>query len=115
MTYCFTCRECGYRVESNVREPVPTCSRALHGSVVMQRDYRAENAAPQTFGLKREREAGGRRAMRDAILPTVEDFKSPEDPDGEKGLRAWADETKPKEGNKNPLWPDMKKKVFSVG
>lgn len=30
------------------------------------------------------------------FLPTTEDFKSPEDPDGTKGLRKWREEHAPK-------------------
>jgi len=114
MTYCFVCPECGARQEMRAYGEVPWCSNdhGTAGVLPMRRDYRTEAAAPQTLQLKREREAGGRRAIRDLFLPKAKDFESPSDPDGEKGLRAWADETKPKDGNTKPLWPDMKKKVF---
>jgi hypothetical protein len=125
MMYCFVCRDCGYRVETNVREPAPTHFHSWKPGakknvqplreVTMQRDYRTENVAPQVVQLKREREAGGRSAVRDMFLPTAKDFESASDPDGQKGLRKWADETKPKDGNKKPYWPDMKKKTFAVG
>jgi len=109
-TYCWKCPACGLTTEAPAGYRA-TCSVG-HTHMPMMRDYRAENAAPQTLQLKREREAGGRRAMRDLFLPVAKDFESATDQDGEKGLRAWADETKPKDGNKKPLWPDMKRKVF---
>jgi hypothetical protein len=119
MTYVFRCDVCGERAEQSAREPVPWC---IHRELAivrpiepMRRDYRAENVAPQVVQLKREREAGGSSAVRDLFLPKAKDFESPSDPDGEKGLRAWADETKPKDGNKKPNWPAMKKKVHAVG
>ena len=114
MTYCFKCPECGARQETRAYDTVPWClfDHGRSGAVPMQRDYRSENAAPAVTQLKKEREAGGRRAIRDLFLPTTKDFESASDPDGEKGLRQWADETKPKDGNTKPLWPDMKKKVF---
>ena len=108
MTYCFRCVECNELVESHSRYPYPT--HACGGQ--LRRSWRDENVAPQTLQLKREREAGGRRAMRDTMLPVQKDFESPEDPDGSRGIREWADGMKPKDGNKNPLWPDMPKKVF---
>lgn len=55
--------------------------------------------------IRRERERGGASAVRDLFLPTRKDFEGPGDPDGGKGLRAWADEHDPKPGNKNPLYP----------
>lgn len=62
--------------------------------------------------LKRERERGGARAVRDLFLPTAKELAGPGDPDGEKGIRAWADEHQPKPGNAKPLYPDIPKKVF---
>ena len=117
MTYCFKCPECGARQETRAYDTVPWClfDHGQAGAGPMARDYRTEAAAPATLQLKREREAGGRSAIRDLFLPTTEDFKGPSDPDGEKGLRAWADETKPKDGNTKPLWPEMKKKTHAVG
>jgi hypothetical protein len=114
MTYIYACRMCGRQVESRQHGASILCGDS-HVPMTMLRDYRAEGVAPQVVQLKREREAGGRSAIRDLFLPTTKDFESPTDPDGEKGLRAWADETKPKDGNTKPLWPDMKKKVHAVG
>ncbi len=114
MTYCFKCPSCGARQDTHAYDTVPWCllDHGQAGAVPMARDYRAENAAPAVTQLKREREAGGRSAIRDLFLPTTKDFESASDPDGEKGLRNWADEQKPKDGNTKPLWPDMKRKVF---
>ena len=119
MTYVFRCDVCGERAEVSVREPVPWC---IHRELAivrpiepMRRDYRAENVAPQTVQLKREREAGGSSAVRDLFLPTAKELAGPGDPDGEKGIREWADSQKPKDGNKRPNWPEMKKKTFAVG
>lgn len=129
MKYLYRCPVpgCEVRADSNIYAPspdyFPACGahtfagarRVDEGLVVMVRDYRAENVAPQVLPLKREREAGGPSAVRDLFLPTAKDFESPSDPDGQKGIRAWADEQKPKDGNKKPHWPDMKKKTFAVG
>ena len=115
--YCFICRACGYRVETTVRDPAPVCkhvqvNRPGAPDETMARDYRAEAASPQVANLKREREAGGPSAVRDMFLPTAKDYESPSDPDGQKGLRKWADEHAPAAGNKRPSYPEMKKVSF---
>jgi hypothetical protein len=125
MTYVFTCRDCGYQVETNVREPAPTHFHSWkpgakknpqpRREVVMQRDYRAESSSPLVANLKREREAGGRSAVRDMFLPTAKDYESPSDPDGSKGIRKWAEEHAPADGNKRPDYPDIPKKSFAMG
>ena len=118
MTYLFTCRLCGYVVETNVREPVPWCKHPGGPRAAiepMSRDYRAEAASPQVANLKREREAGGPSAVRDMFLPTAKEYESPSDPDGSKGIRKWAEEHQPADGNKRPSYPDIPKKSFRMG
>jgi len=116
MTYVFTCPECGRYVETSVREPSPSCAcKKMAHPTEMARNYRAEAASPQVANLKREREAGGRSAVRDMFLPTAKDYESPSDPDGSKGIRKWADEHAPADGNKRPDYPDMPKKSFAMG
>ncbi len=105
MTYCFRCSVCASSFEASDRE-------ARHCGVLSSRDYKAEAAAPQTLQLKREREAGGRTAIRDMFLPSAKDFQSPSDPDGQKGIRQWNDEHGPRASNKNPLRPETARKVF---
>ena len=114
MTYCFRCPECGARQETRAYDVVPWClqDHGRVGAAPMQRDYRSENAAPAVTQLKREREAGGRSAVRDLFLPKAKDFESPSDPDGSKGIRQWNDEHGPREGNKAPLRPETKRVSF---
>jgi hypothetical protein len=110
-TYLFRCRECGMKASGIY----PDAEHAiLEGeSHDWVRDYKAENVGlTGMVQMKREREAGGSRAVRDLFLPKQRDFESPEDPDGSRGIRAWADEHAPKESNKRPLWPDMPRKTF---
>jgi predicted RNA-binding Zn-ribbon protein involved in translation (DUF1610 family) len=110
-TYCFKCRSCGagfsLTVASVGEMTCPSCGR---GEVV--RDYRSENVGVQTVALKRERERGGTSAVRDLFLPTTKDFEGPGDPDGAKGIRNWAVEHGPREGNAKPLYPDIPKRSF---
>lgn len=110
-TYCFRCRVC----EATFQIPATT----WHGSACptcgmdgIVRDYRAEGVGVQVVQLQRERERGGRSAVRDTFLPTAKDFESPSDPDGAKGIRQWADEHAPREGNSKPLYPDIPKRSF---
>lgn len=112
MTYVFKCPECGYLVESAVRDPAPECN---HGDVTdtnepMLRDYRAEAAGVQVAEMGRQREQSldgksGREAQRDVFLPTVAEY-------GEKYVRNWNDSHAPKSGNKSPLYPEVPKRSF---
>ena len=109
MTYCFRCLECGWQGEFASRDtPLHTCA----GGATVVRDWKRENAAPATLQLKREREAGGRTAIRDLFLPKQEDFADASDPEGEKGMQGWLEEHGPKDSNKSPLYPDHKRKSF---
>jgi len=126
MTYCFKCLWCGYRVDTNVREPAPTCKHfgtmtmgVVDEEVTMQRDYRAENVGVNVAELKSQRERGldgesGRKAQRDVFLPTMSEFVGAGDPTGEKGMREWNDSHAPRETNKRPLYPDVPKRSFAV-
>src|SRR5262249_46132747 len=116
MMYCWRCPLCDCTAETPIRE-APLChpeyTTSGHSSPVsMKRDYRAEAASPTVAGLKREREAGGARALRDHFLPKASDFAGPSDPEGTRGIRAWADRHGPKEGNRRPLWPDIPRRSF---
>lgn len=106
---CATCNEVA-EVTASVTEDyqVPHCS--VHGAMV--RNFRADLPVAAVANLKRERDMGGSRAMRDLFLPTARDFQSPTDPDGQRGLRDWAESHAPREGNAKPLWPEMQKQVF---
>lgn len=108
-TYCYRCRSCGQRWSGGDGH---LCSLP---DVV--RDYQAENVGPLTASLKRMRERGldgisAQKALRDVMLPTADEMRTPSDPTGQKGIRAWAERQVPKEGNKKPLYPDMEKQVF---
>ncbi len=122
MTYIFRCRNCLARVEGHLPNPEDhahvVC--ALCGSDRgWTRDYRAEAASVAVSALKRDRERGtdgesGRKALRDLFLPTMDDFRSPSDPTGEKGMREWNDRHGPRETNKKPLYPDVPKRSFAI-
>ncbi len=90
MRYIFTCRPCALDVEVSAREPVPVCK--LHGRMV--RNYRAEGVMPGK-GVYASREMDHWEATR-LFLPTTDDFKGPDDPDGTKGLRKWREEHGPR-------------------
>lgn len=85
----------------------------------MLRDYRAEGFCADVTRLKLERERGldgdsARKAQRDLFLPTMDDFKSPSDPTGEKGMRDWLERHVPRESNKRPLYPEVPRRTFAV-
>lgn len=88
--YTFACPECG-KYEC-VEAPVATGPRApvCHGP--MKRNYRADGIRSNLRDLKREREG----FTKELFLPTAEDYKSPGDPDGTKGLRQWDEDHSPK-------------------
>src|SRR5438128_1587023 len=100
--YSFRCGSCGARAQLSSPigtippPPVHACLGLKGRDTMMRRDYQAD--LPD-FGnavqVKREREAGGREAVRDLFLPTAKDFAGPGDPDGSKGIRAWNDEHDP--------------------
>lgn len=82
------------------------------------RDYRSEAVGFTGLAeMKRQRELGldgdsGRKQMRDLFLPTADDYRSPEDPTGQKGLREWNERHGPRPSNKRPLYPEVERKVF---
>jgi hypothetical protein len=112
-TFCFKCPTCGYSVEGPVRDPAPVCWNG-HDTVDMVRDWRAEGASPGNLTvLRKDREAGVGAARRQAelFLPTADDYRSPSDPTGQKGLREWADTHEPQ--SKRPQYPaDLEKHVY---
>lgn len=110
--YMFKCKTCGTKHASFSPEPssLGLCTHCASGQIV--RDYRAEGVTPATAGLKREREGKDNAWFRDNFLPTADDYKSPEDPDGSKGLKQWNDEHIPADGNKHPVRPEIPKQVF---
>ena len=108
MTYCFKCTGCGARVERTSRD-IPLHDCPSEGHVI--RDYLAENVGIGE-GVRESRREHTNSGYRDLFLPTADDYKSPDDPDGQKGLREWADTHGPREDNKRPMWPEMDRKVF---
>lgn len=84
----------------------------------MVRDYRSEGVGFSGLAeMARQREQGldglsGRKAQRDLFLPTARDFAKPGDRDGQKGMREWNERHGPRPTNKDPLYPDVDKKVF---
>lgn len=108
-TYCFRCPGCGRSRTSNNREFLQ-CGKCWLYDV---RDYRTEGVGVAVAGLKLEREEGGQAALARYMLPHNDDFKSPEDPDGTKGMREWRENHQPKAGNSKPYWPgEVEKKVM---
>lgn len=105
--YCFRCTNC------DVRWCGDFAGQHCESGGPVVRDYRAEAVGLSGIvELRRVREVGGSSAVRDLFLPTAEEYKSPEDPDGSKGIRQWNDEHDPKAGNKRPLRPVVPRKVF---
>lgn len=90
--YCFRCPGCGLRFEDVDPDPLRPCPACGGGPV--NRDYRAEGFSVGP-GVRDIRGMSHEEAAR-LFLPTTEDFKSPEDPDGTKGLRKWREEHVPK-------------------
>ena len=113
-TYVYTCQLCGRSRETNRQEVAP----CWFDGTLDKRDYRAEGAGfIGVAEMKRQRESGldglsGRKAQRDLFLPTAEEMRSPSDPTGQKGIRAWAERHGPRDSNKAPLYPEMDKKVY---
>lgn len=116
-TYCFRCRLCGFRTESTY-SALPNVPCADCGIETLRRDYKAESVGFNGLAqLRKEREAGtdgksGKEAMRDLFLPKAEDFRSPTDSTGERGMREWNDRHAPRESNKAPLYPEVPKRSF---
>ena len=109
--YLFRCRDCGRRHAGFDPDPKLLACESCGSPVI--RDYRAEGVNDGASAkLKREREGKGDAYMRDQFLPTAKDYAGPGDPDGSKGLREWNDTHGPREGNKNPLRPEVPKRVF---
>ena len=85
--YCFYCPTCGRSFETLSRDTSEGCP-ACFSNVV--RDYRAEGVGVSMAALE------SRKADWHDILPTVDDFKKPNDPDGLKGFAKWRSENRPK-------------------
>ena len=112
--FVFVCPSCGYQVTTNIRDPAPTCELRGDGRVVtMRRDYRAEGVGFGNLGqLKFERENGSAQDLKKLVLPTGEYYANKDDPDGQVGLRKWADSVSPKSGNKRPVYPEIQKRSY---
>jgi hypothetical protein len=109
--YTFYCPACGLstEVQASVKQgpgESPLCSRDGRR---LRRDYRRDSPQLNIVNLKRTNAVSYDETD---FLPTAEDFASPEDPDGEKGLRRWNETHIPRETNKNPRYPKVKKEVF---
>lgn len=108
MTYCFVCPN-GHRTQAQNRDPLGydcyDCGEPL------RRDWQTEGVGIGE-GVRESRREHTNSGYRDLFLPTADDYKSPDDPDGQKGLRDWAETHGPREDNKRPMWPEMDRKVF---
>jgi hypothetical protein len=73
----------------------------------MSRFYRADKLHASLVELKKARNGFADASL---FLPTTEDYKSPVDPDGTKGLRQWNEDHSPKghSGRTRPGGRDMK-------
>lgn len=113
MTYVFKCPSCGRQEESQNRNPLWCACHKMSNPTAMRRDYAAEGfGVTGVVQLKFERENGTAQDLKKLVLPTKEYFAGPHDPEGEKGLRDWAEKSSPKSDNKHPVYPDMARKVF---
>lgn len=112
--YVFKCKTCYARYEAlspdAAGETLLLCDAC--GSFNIVRDYASEGVGFQTLQLKRDRDSGGRKAARDLFLPTAKEMAGPNDPTGDKGLRAWNESHVPKSGNTKPLRPPVDRQVF---
>lgn len=89
-TYCYRCKDCGATLTGTDRA---LNDGAVHCETPIVRDYRAEGVQLGA-GTRPSREMSLEERAR-LFLPTTDDFKGPDDPDGTKGLRAWRDEHEP--------------------
>ena len=110
MTYCWKCRTCGGQTTNNDHSTTPEHNCEM-GTPDVIRDYAAENVGIGA-GVRESRTEMTTSGYRDLFLPTAEDMAGPDDPDGQKGLRKWAEEHTPKDDNKRPAWPVMEKTQF---
>lgn len=103
MAYCFKCPQCGYWLETPIRDPAPTCASDAHDlEYTMRRDYRAEGVGLGS-GIKVSRDGTVLDQAR-LFLPDNDEFAGPGDPDGTKGAREWLESHQPKESKgHNPL------------
>jgi len=102
--YVFRCLNCGAPFESkniNTQQPVFCCAYPM-----LKRDYRAEGVGFSIPGRAKERRYEDKNELRDLFLPTAEEFISPDDPDGSKGIDHWNETHVPAEGNTNPIRPE---------
>ena len=101
--YSFKCTECpqGAMVEAPMGSPLdpPRCPAHLGE---MTRNYKADSPQLAISGLKRERDPNYRDSL---FLPDADMYKSPTDPEGQKGLKKWHETHRPSDGNKNPRYP----------
>lgn len=108
MVYCFTCRDCGFQCELNSRE-VPGCYQC--GGDLL-RDWRRE-AVGVGAGVRVSRDGTDHERAR-LFLPSNDEFKGPDDPDGTKGMREWHDTHQPKEstGDRSLVPGNIERKSF---
>lgn len=93
-SYCFRCPGCGVRFEDHDPDLVRSCPACGGGPVV--RDYRAEGFSLGSGTRSFDTRAMSHEEVARLFLPTTDDFKGPDDPDGTKGLRKWREEHAPK-------------------
>lgn len=102
--YLFKC-SAGHSFESpfNTTTMCPS-----HFKTEVNRDWRAE-AVGIGSGVRVSR-TGTDTYQRDLFLPSAADYKGPDDPDGSKGIKKWAEEHQPKEGK--ALYPDIPRSSY---
>lgn len=107
-TYVFTCPHGqSHRILPTSEGPgeaphCPVCAGP------MRRNYRLESVGISVARLKREREHGNDRELRDLFLETAEEAATPDDPDGSKYIREWNETHEPKETSEGKaLRPEM--------
>lgn len=110
MTYCYICPNCDHKVEAQNRD-VRTCLSC--GTADYRRDWQGEGVGIGS-GVRESNREHTVSGYRDLFLPTADDYRTPEDPSGQKGLRDWAETHGPAESNKSPRYPEMDKKIFAT-
>lgn len=111
MTYCYRCPDCGFAYESQTH--IPSSNLPVHCDFPVVRDWKREGVGIGS-GVRESKREMTTSGYRDLFLPTAADMAGPDDPDGQKGLREWAETHGPRDDNTKPAWPEMDRKVFTT-